>query len=229
MFLNLVVLVAPFQARTQYVLKLAKGDSALCGAWVLFPNPTTHRYINSLTLILCYQVAYMSAGAGLAEFFLNPILGRLSDRIGRKAFLIMSPLVNLILKLMVYFTNGRSLLWVALDRIVAGAATTVGGSTTCLASLSDVLSGDELAGAVGNLGSYAGLGVLLAPLISGNLLATTQKVRHVFLFGALVAAFQLVYNLLFFEETLEEKKRKPMDWSRCNPFSFLKIFTGEKA
>ena len=127
MFLNLVVLCIPFQFRTLYVLKLAGNNSVKCGTWV----------------------SYMSALAGLVEFFLNPVLGRLSDAIGRKPFLIASPLVNLVTKLAVFWSDGKSLLLVALDRIVGGAMTTVGGTTACSAAIRDVVQGDELAGGLG--------------------------------------------------------------------------------
>lgn len=203
MFLNLVVLVAPFQSRTQYILKLAGGDAAKCGAWT----------------------AYMSAAAGLVEFFLNPVLGRLSDKVGRKVFLMLSPFVNFVLKLAVALTDGNSLTLVALERVLAGAITTVGGSTTCAAAISDMVKGPELAGHMGNLGSYAGMGVLFGPFISGQLLNLTGQVKHTYMFGAFVALLQLIYNGTMFEETLE--KSKPMDWSACNPFSFIKIFTGD--
>ena len=63
---------------------------------------------------------------------------------------------------------------------IGGAITTVGGSTTCAAAISDVVKGPELAGAMGNLGSYAGLGVLVGPFISGQILAATNKVRYTY-------------------------------------------------
>lgn len=203
MFLNLIVLVSPFQSRNLYVMELAGGDAAKAAAWQ----------------------SYMSAGAAILEFLLNPVCGRLSDRYGRKLFLCLSPAVNTLTKFMVAATDGKYLPLVALDRILGGAITTVGGSTTCAAAISDVVKGPELAGAMGNLGSYAGLGVLVGPFISGQILAATNKVKYTYLFGAVIAAFQLVCNLTLFQETLEVSR--PMDWAACNPLSFLKIFSGD--
>lgn len=204
MFLNLIVLVAPFQSRNQYMLRLVGGDAGKAAAWQ----------------------SYMTAAASTTEFLINPALGRLSDQYGRKVFLLLSPLVNLVLKFLVFATDGRSFSLLALERIVGGAITTVGGSTTCSAAISDLVQGPDLAGALGTLGSYAGLGVLVAPFLSGQILATTGQVKHTYLFGAFVAGFQLIYNSLCFRETLQE--RKPMQWGACNPLSFVRIFTSDK-
>jgi len=201
MFLNLIVLVAPFQSRLLYVKKLAGNDNAKATAWM----------------------SYMSAAAGIMEFCLNPICGRLSDRYGRKVFILLSPLANALLKMLVFLTDGSSLPIVVLERCLGGALTTVGGSTTCAASISDVLEGAELSGALGNLGSYAGRGVVAGPFIAGQILALTGKVKYTYLFGATVAALQFCYNASRFQETLQ--KVKPMNWSACNPLSFVQVFT----
>lgn len=205
MFLNLLVLIAPFQSRTEYVMRLCNNDVARATA---LQN-------------------YMSAGAGFMEFLLNPMLGRLSDVIGRKPFLLISPAVNLLLKLLVYFSDGKSFLLLAADRIIGGAITTVGGSTACGAAISDVLKGSDLAGALGNLGSYAGLGVLIGPLLVNRILSFSGQLKHTYLFGAVVAAFQLLYNTLYFTETLDPSHKKPMDWSACSPLKFVRIFSGD--
>jgi len=195
-------LVSPFQSRSAYVMKLAGDNAAKATAWQ----------------------AYMSAAAGIIEFSLNPMCGRLSDRYGRKVFVLLAPFVNVLLKMAVFLTDGNNLSFVALDRIVGGAVTTVGGSTTCAASISDVLEGPALAGALGNLGSYAGRGVLLGPLITGQIWSLTGKVKYTYLFGAVVAAFQLCHNSCRFRETLQNPK--PIELSACNPLGFVKVFRG---
>ena len=39
-------------------------------------------------------MSYMSAGVGMLELLLNPLAGQLSDKFGRRNFLLISPLVN---------------------------------------------------------------------------------------------------------------------------------------
>ena len=109
---------------------------------------------------------------------------------------------------------------------LCGAITTVSGSTTSSAALSDLVTGADLGAAFGQLGAYAGVGVLLGPAIAGQVLAATGGggLKYTYLMGAVVAAFQGVLNYRFLSETLEESKRRPFDFSTCNPLSFLEIF-----
>jgi MFS family permease len=205
MFMNLLVLLAPFQSRTTYMIRAAGGDVAKAASWI----------------------AYMSGGAGLFEFFVNPALGRLSDKYGRKPFILLSPIVNFILKFAVYATDGASFPLLALERVIGGSITTVSGTTTCSASLGDLLSGPDLSSAYGQLGSAAGLGVLIGPLISGSILSMSGEVKYTYLSGALIALGQGIYNAQNFEETLVLEKRKEFSWDTCNPLSFTKIFSGD--
>ena len=91
----------------------------------------------------------MSAGVGALELLLNPLAGQLSDKYGRRNFLLLSPLINFFNKLYVAFNP--SLAALAWERVIDGAITTLGGSTACAASLSDLFSGQKLGKAFGNL------------------------------------------------------------------------------
>ena len=93
---------------------------------------------------------------GLTEFIVNPALGRLSDQLGRKFFLMLGPIANILLKALVAIrpTVGNLML----ERVLCGALTTVSGSTTCSAVISDLGTGKGLALKGANLGSWAGLG-----------------------------------------------------------------------
>ena len=136
--------------------KLLKGDS---------------KKINSLS-------AFWAGAVGATEFLVNPIIGRLSDKYGRKRNLLMGPLSNVLLKSLV--AAYPSVTTIALERVLCGAFTTVSGTTTCFAVLSDVSSGQELALAGTTLGAYMGLGCVLGPLLGGELLARTKSARTSF-------------------------------------------------
>ena len=53
-----------------------------------------------------------------------------------------------------YVAFNPSLAALAWERVIDGAFTTLGGSTTCAASLSDIFSGQELGKAFGNLEDF---------------------------------------------------------------------------
>ena len=166
--------------------------------------------------------AWWAGLIGFLEFFVNPALGRLSDKVGRKPFLMLGPVVNFFLKALVAFRPSvRTLM---LERIVCGAMTTVAGSTTCSAVLSDLSTGKGLAMKGANLGAMAGLGCVVGPLIGGQLLARTGSFRLPFLVAAAFAAVDLAMLQGNFQETLAESK--PFDWAAVNPLRFLKLFDG---
>jgi len=162
-----------------------------------------------------------AGGIGTLEYLLNPTIGRLSDQYGRKPFLLMGPIANFVFKGLVALNpTARNLM---LERIICGALTTMSGSTTCSAVLSDLTSGQGLAIQGAGLGSYAGLGCILGPFIGGQLIARTGNLRLPFAVGSITAGLQLLMVLSRFEETLMESK--PFDFSAVNPFSFVRLFT----
>ena len=73
MFLNVTVLCLPIQARPIIVKQLTRGDVGATAA----------------------LLATLTSGVGLAEFFVNPLVGALSDAYGRLPFLLLSPLGRL--------------------------------------------------------------------------------------------------------------------------------------
>ena len=56
-------------------------------------------YVSEVARIL----SYMSAGVGALELLLNPMAGQLSDKYGRRNFLLLSPIINFFNKLYVAF------------------------------------------------------------------------------------------------------------------------------
>jgi MFS family permease len=101
MCLNVTGICAVLQARPNLILSQVKNDPS--------------KMARVLTLY--------SSLVGALEFFLNPTAGRLSDQYGRKPFLLLSPIINMILKAGV--AMNPSLFMIALERIVDGAITTL--------------------------------------------------------------------------------------------------------
>jgi len=102
----------------------------------------------------------------LTQLIATPILGRISDRFGRRRVILVSLAGNAIS--MVAFALASKLLWLPLlfvSRIVAGA--TAGNIAACQASISDVTKADDRAIAMGRLGASINLGVIVGPLFAG--------------------------------------------------------------
>ncbi len=99
------------------------------------------------------------------QFLFNPVLGRLSDKHGRKPVIVVSLLINAIGYIIFAFTT--SFVVLLISRIVAG----VGGSSIGVAQayIADVTTKENRAKGMGIIGSAFGLGFVFGPLIGGFL------------------------------------------------------------
>lgn len=173
--------------------------------------------------------ATMSSLCGVAELLINPMVGRLSDALGRKPFFYLGPLANCLTSLL-QIAYPHSVAACYLQRVASQTLSTVSGSTIGTATLADVASGDKLTGALGALGSWAGLGVIIGPLISGTLTrvfgSRLNPVTVAFGARAVVSGSTVLFLALRLQETLPVAKRRPFTLGGVNPLGFLRLFRG---
>ena len=166
-------------------------------------------------------LAYSTSGSALIEFLFNPSLGKLSDHIGRKFLLLMSPVLSFVCKMLILLLSDYRLLM--LERILFNAANVLAGSTGCKAALNDLCRDDELAQSYGNLGAAQGLGVLGGSLLSGILSQVGMSFLGIYGTAATIALAHTYMVFYFLEES--NKAKKPLEkFEIVNPLEFLKLF-----
>jgi DHA1 family tetracycline resistance protein-like MFS transporter len=142
-------------------------------------------------------VAAGGVGAVLAaysatQFLFAPILGNLSDRVGRRPVL----LCGLAGSAVGYALYGyaASFVWLLISRVVHGAcAATV---STAQAYMADITPEDQRAHAMGLIGAAFGLGFVLGPAIGGLLGHSSLRVPAYFASGLAAANFAFaLYSL----------------------------------
>ena len=151
-----------------------------------------------------FEVTSMMACYSLAQFFASPLLGHLSDRLGRRPVILASLVCSVFSYLWLGFATQLWMLFAA--RLLAGAG--AGNISAAQAYVADVTPPDQRAKGMGMIGAAIGLGFTVGPAIGGAVAGGNAQSAHLawpaFVAAALsAAAFVLAFARL--EESLTHK------------------------
>lgn len=149
------------------------------------------------------------------QFFFSPIIGVLSDRVGRRPILLLSSL-GLGLDYIV-MALAPSIGWLFVGRVISGI--TASSVPTAMAYIADVTPKEKRAGAFGLIGAAFGIGFTLGPAI-GGLVGNTNP-RLAFWVAAGFSLLNWLYGFLAVPESLPFDQRKRFTWRRANPVGSL--------
>jgi DHA1 family tetracycline resistance protein-like MFS transporter len=138
------------------------------------------------------EIGFLVGAYSLMQFFFSPVLGRLSDRYGRRPILFISLLGSAV----GYFVMGiaGTLLVVFIGRIIGGI--TGANISTAQAYVADVTSKRNRAKGMGLFGAAFGLGFILGPALAGVMSKFGINVPFFFAAGlSLVNAVALFFVL----------------------------------
>lgn len=135
------------------------------------------------------------------QIIFTPILGKLSDRFGRRPVLIASIAGTAIGFVLMGMATGLPLLFVA--RILAGI--TGGNISIPQAYIADVTAPEQRSHAMGMIGAAFGLGFTFGPLIGGTMSRISYSAPFYFAAGLAVANALFVYLIL--PESLSREHR----------------------
>ncbi len=145
------------------------------------------------------------------QFIATPILGRISDRTGRRPVLWISLLGSALAYLLMALT--MRLEWVILARIVDGV--TGGNIAVAQAAMADGSKPEERSKALGMIGAAFGLGFVLGPALAGVLAGSALGVSMLqnhgwhlpFLVAAALSLLASLLVILWLPETLTPELR----------------------
>ncbi len=153
---------------------------------------------------------------GVANFFGAPILGRLSDRYGRRPVLLIGFSG---LALSFFVTGLATALWMLLAvRLFSGAMQS--NVSVANAYVADITPPAERAKSFGKLGAMFGMGFILGPVI-GGLLGGISLHLPFFVAGGL-ALVNWIYGYFVLPESLPVERRRPFVLREANPIASLR-------
>jgi predicted MFS family arabinose efflux permease len=133
-----------------------------------------------------FALGILIGSFSLMQFIFSPLLGRLSDKVGRKPILLVSILSSFFS--FILFALANSFLLLLLSRIIAGMATE---TAVAQAYIADITTETDRAGGMGMVGAANGAGFIVGPAIGGFL-----SIYGLSTLGFVAAALNGV-NLLF--------------------------------
>lgn len=151
------------------------------------------------------------------QFVCSPLLGVLSDRVGRRPVILLS---NLGLGLdYIVMALAPSIQWLFLGRIISGITTS--SIPTAMAYIADVTPREKRAAAFGMIGIAFGIGFAFGPAIGG--LLSHFNPRLPFWVAGGLSLTNWLWGYFFVPESLPPEKRQAFALRRANPLGSLKL------
>ncbi|WP_374001224.1 MFS transporter [Massilia sp. CFBP 13647] len=165
----------------------------------------------------------LAAVFGLLQFLFMPMVGAVSDRVGRRPVLLYS-MGGMSLSFLVT-AWAPSLGWLFVGRAIGGVS--AASMSAAMAYASDVSTPENRARSFGRIGAAFGAGFICGPVL-GGLLGEISLALPFWVAGGLAAA-NLAYGALFVPESLPPGPRAPFDRSRINPLRALRRLLARRA
>ncbi|TFW13824.1 MFS transporter [Duganella callida] len=162
-----------------------------------------------------YWYGIMSAVFGLMQFLFMPMLGAISDRVGRRPVLLYSMAGMSINFLTTAWAPNLACLFIG--RVIGGMSSA--SMSVASAYASDISTPDNRARSFGKVGAAFGLGFICGPML-GGLLGGVDLHLPFYVAGALSAA-NFVYGYFVVPESLPASRRAPFNYARINPLTAL--------
>ncbi len=162
---------------------------------------------------------YFIAVYALFLFVSSPLLGKLSDRFGRRPVLLVALFGSAVDYVFMAFASTLPLLF--LGRIISG----ISGASFTVASayIADISDDSNRSKNFGVIGAGFGLGFILGPVIGGFL--GSKGAQYPFIAAAVFNFLNFLFGLFVLPESLPVEKRRKIEWKQLNPLRSFNIFS----
>lgn len=144
-------------------------------------------------------IGLLLSSNAIFAFFFGPILGKLSDKYGRKPFMLISQAGTLVGFIILIFTNSIIVLFIA--RVVDGIFS--GQFPISKAIIGDIVPPKERPKQMTNVGIAFTLAFLIGPAIGGFL--SPIGIMGPGIIASILAGFTLIFTTFYLKETLPTK------------------------
>ena len=159
----------------------------------------------------------LAATYAVTQFFFAPLLGAISDRVGRRPVILISLFGLGIDYIIMGFAP--SIAWLFVGRLLAGV---MGASiTTANAYIADVSGPENRARNFGLIGVAFGLGFIFGPALGGILGGI--DLRLPFFAAAGLALVNWLYGFFVLPESLLPENRDEFRWAKANPVGSVAV------
>lgn len=157
---------------------------------------------------------FVSVGSFL-QFAFAPLLGSLSDWLGRRPVLLFS-LLGLGVD-QIIMSLAPDVGWLFAARVISGITSATG--VAAFAYAADITPGERRVAVFGMLGAGVSLGLVLGPGVGGYL--GEIGLRLPFMAAAALCFFNIILGFFALPETLTAETRSPFSWKKANPLGSL--------
>lgn len=145
------------------------------------------------------SIGVLIASFALMQFFFSPILGKASDKFGRKPILLLSLFISFIG--FTIFSFSDSFLLLLLSRIIAGIATERAIAQAYIADITDNQTRNKQ---LGKIGAAIGAGFIIGPALGGSL--SIFGLTAPGYLSMVLTAINILFVLVFVPEPKQNKK-----------------------